>query len=1465
MAKCPLVFLAFMAAYVSAQSYGIVGNDIGNDPPYLQSHAVGTGPKQGGTPITIQGAGFRDDKRLMCRFSRLNPETETTLTKYTTGTYVSPTEMVCDSPAWDEGPCPTCISSAPLSGNFFGYTGSPYLRSDSTNVPNEVGVGDYIHLNAAETPSGKLISGGQFYQIKHIEGCTATAGCVCGANHGGYWGPSDMATVEKGYNSTSHPHWTTINKNCLLYRYDYYKPLGIPCNTTNGEPTCWSIPNPTTGTPGSAVAWQAGTKITLAEPIYRIDGYPNVNIVKNKTTSGYVKAYRSSKWACTGCKCDEGCPVTLSVTNDGSIYSGNGINGKSWTGSTLSFTIKDIVPTVHYISNGLTPRDSTRQYGPATGGTVITVVGKNFQNSPQLRCYFAQNKILSQAQWISDTMITCKTPPFFAFLDDGDTGNLGAIAATTDANYDGSAMNPHTKVHVTNDGMINDDIEGSRLSQNPHKQDDGSFSYIHGVPAQRWKQTTATLQATALSTVKNTLTDIDPVTPGTGNTAYTAAPAGKKCTGAGRLGTLTFSSLVAAQAGCNQFWDCHGVSQNGAGASAVYWLCNAASTWVADAAMTCTTASADHHKCIWRRDVPTTTTSWYEPLDTYNDGFNPYNPFRSTCMEGIFPQENMGPCYNAGLAGSSEGNDVLFKYATCYESQKAGEYEDGASHASFDYYPTGTPTAGSELLTMGTAMVQRFQIAKSLNLEGPLSHIQLYLTKASSEVQELEVNITANGGNLPAASATAVTGGTVLASVKIHVHRITGTGNKYFNVFFPTAPYLMPDRYYDLTVRRLSGAADIRWHHSTPKPSGSFVYVNGTSQTWGFNVRGYTCDGCRERMTFTPSITPYNDYAFGAIPVAIRTDETNNANAGTGHNPVHDAVTSTTTTPAGTTTPTASDSWFSSVVSGPTDDMHAYSNPAGAYRSMMAQEFRPKETGTITHVKLKLKTHEIYYGRKAEKKAMISVWITEHGKYGEYVCNSFGGNQIGNMCDASMNGQFNEACALGTVCNPYNGLNGGCGDRGACSLATTVTNAHRLRPESGDPAQGPCSYDSKCSDTMSLNPDHQKVLADVDNAAASSWTVFEFKAPVPVTKHTTYYFNAAVVGDAMESGSVTWYSAKAETDNTQVAKPAGANSVAAPKELWNRGYGAFYRDPQTWNWAKVAEKTTSPGPPPVTKAVVLAISFIRCVTSTSNVMGFSTTGDKTGCCSARASPQGGDKGATVTVTGRNFFPSDHLRCVFRNEDGTAGQRTQATVTKGDYTEATCPAPTHSPHSTRDCTNPALCQGVELLMTHDGLNVGPQYMGPKWSNACPTTLGSTCTQTAATTALPAYSGQNPLKFLFSEIYISTGSGSDTTGDGTLARPYATIQRGLDAANENDQILLEVGTYTGLGNRGLRHHGKHVQLRSKNGDRSNTIIDCQMAPDGFILNNNKDSDSPFAGYVDTQDIITKNCENLRIYDI
>jgi hypothetical protein len=194
MARSQFTILLLVAACgltMAQTSYGTVYGDVGSDAPYLQSLSPSEGPKQGGTRITIQGAGFQNDERLTCRFARLNPNTEMTVTKTTSASYVSPTEITCDAPEWEEDACPTCASSVPLQGpggaaKFFGHTGSPYLRTTSTSLDQQIGVGDYIKFAAATVGSSSLAlppaNGGlpltQYYEIKAIEQCTGE-GCVC--------------------------------------------------------------------------------------------------------------------------------------------------------------------------------------------------------------------------------------------------------------------------------------------------------------------------------------------------------------------------------------------------------------------------------------------------------------------------------------------------------------------------------------------------------------------------------------------------------------------------------------------------------------------------------------------------------------------------------------------------------------------------------------------------------------------------------------------------------------------------------------------------------------------------------------------------------------------------------------------------------------------------------------------------------------------------------------------------------------------------------------------------------------------------------------------------------------------------------------------------------------------------------------------------------------------------------------
>jgi|GEM_PF-684741 len=67
-------------------------------------------------------------------------------------------------------------------------------------------------------------------------------------------------------------------------------------------------------------------------------------------------------------------------------------------------------------------------------------------------------------------------------------------------------------------------------------------------------------------------------------------------------------------------------------------------------------------------------------------------------------------------------------------------------------------------------------------------------------------------------------------------------------------------------------------------------------------------------------------------------------------------------------------------------------------------------------------------------------------------------------------------------------------------------------------------------------------------------------------------------------------------------------------------------------------------------------------------------------------------------------------------------------------------------------------------------------------------------------------------------------SDPLEDGTLAHPFDAIQEAIDAASNDDMVIVRDGLYTGDGNRDIDFGGKAVHLRSENGPE-NCVIDAE----------------------------------------
>jgi predicted outer membrane repeat protein len=76
-------------------------------------------------------------------------------------------------------------------------------------------------------------------------------------------------------------------------------------------------------------------------------------------------------------------------------------------------------------------------------------------------------------------------------------------------------------------------------------------------------------------------------------------------------------------------------------------------------------------------------------------------------------------------------------------------------------------------------------------------------------------------------------------------------------------------------------------------------------------------------------------------------------------------------------------------------------------------------------------------------------------------------------------------------------------------------------------------------------------------------------------------------------------------------------------------------------------------------------------------------------------------------------------------------------------------------------------------------------------------------------------------------------------------YPTIQKGIDAAQEGDTVLVAPGKYSGTGNYDIDFKAKAIKVISEEGPAA-TVIDCQECGRGFYFHSNEDSNSVLKGF-------------------
>jgi hypothetical protein len=98
------------------------------------------------------------------------------------------------------------------------------------------------------------------------------------------------------------------------------------------------------------------------------------------------------------------------------------------------------------------------------------------------------------------------------------------------------------------------------------------------------------------------------------------------------------------------------------------------------------------------------------------------------------------------------------------------------------------------------------------------------------------------------------------------------------------------------------------------------------------------------------------------------------------------------------------------------------------------------------------------------------------------------------------------------------------------------------------------------------------------------------------------------------------------------------------------------------------------------------------------------------------------------------------------------------------------------------------------------------------------------------------------------YVNVSTGSDFNSGMTPTNAFATIQRGLNAAQNGQVVVVAEGTYVGTGNKNLNFSGRSVTLLSSAGARA-TIIDCQGGDQAFVFQNGETQNTVVDGFTMT----------------